>query len=352
MGSHDGTLPAMNKNTKPYGFASAARTFPLALSALLALVLMLGGCGVKEEPPSRPEPVSKTRYLGWYDIGPSSNLFCCIDKAARSSNLMYMRVRGNEFSDLIHKAKEGNWPAVILGGDEEDHFRTATAAKAIVDSGLNLIGIIYQDEPDLAAPVIRNRNLTQHLTHHYNALKVELNKLGLGRIPIAANWSLASPPPWTWKKKLDQFGVPPMDMYVTDSWYSARDNELHLVRHRTVEWLDYMFAKSGPKPIIHVLKAWSRVPPDIQKITPEWVLRQLRCVTGTGASRFSWTHPRTGDVADVKVQPLPPKYRPLAVLLYKMDPTRNQDTDQAGGNRPDIVDAVAKFAKPRGWTVR
>ena len=56
--------------------------------------------------------------------------------------------------------------------------------------------LVVEDEPDLAAPVIRNRNLTQHLTHHYNALKAELNKLKLGHIPIAANWSLASPPPW------------------------------------------------------------------------------------------------------------------------------------------------------------
>ena len=81
-----------------------------------------------------------------------------------------------------------------------------------------------------------------------------------------------------------------------------------------------MFAKSGPKPIIHVLKAWSKVPPDLQRINPEWVLRQLRCVTGSGSSRFSWKHPKTGDVADVRVEPLPEKYRPLAVLLYKMDP--------------------------------
>ena len=35
-----------------------------------------------------------------------------------------------------------------------------------------------------------------------------------------------------------------------------------------------------------------------------------------------------------------------------MDPTRNEDTDEAGGNRPDIIDAVARFAKPRGWTVK
>ena len=142
---------------------------------------------------------------------------------------MYMRVRGNEFADLIPRAKEGGWPAVILGGDEDDLFRTAVAAKAVVDAGLNLIGIIYQDEPDLAAPVIRNRNLTQHLTHYYQTLKSELKKQGLERIPVAANWSLASPPPWTWKRKMEEFGVPPMDMYVTDSWYSARDDELHLV---------------------------------------------------------------------------------------------------------------------------
>ena len=325
------------------------------LTALLLAALLLGGCKAEDKAPQKkpaPKPALKTKYLGWYDIGPPSDLFCCIEAAARSSNLMYMRVRDNEFADLVHKAKEGGWPAVLLGGDENDLFRTAVAAKAVVDAGLNLIGIIYQDEPDLAAPVIRDRNLTQHLTFYYQTLKAELKKQGLEHIPVAANWSLASPPPWTWKKKMEEFGVPPMDMYVTDSWYSARDDELHLVRHRTVEWLDYMFAKSGPKPIIHVIKAWSKVPPDLQRITPEWVLRQLRCVTGAGQSQFSWKHPKTGDVADVKVEPLPEKYRPLAVLLYKMDPTRNEDTDEAGGNRPDIIDAVARFAKPRGWTVK
>lgn len=320
---------------------------------MMAMVLALV-CLAEAKPPAKkpkPEPKRITRYLGWYDVGHPSAQFAHLDKARRSSNLMYMRVRFDEFSHLIPRAKAGGFTAVILGGDEENIPRTAAAARVVVDSGLNLIGIIYADEPDLGPPIVQGRSMTQRLTHLYQALKAELAKVSLSHLPIAANWSLAAPEPWTWRKRLDKQGLPPQDMYVTDSWYTGRQNDLHLVRHRTIEWLDYMFQRAGPKPIIHVLKVFSRVPPDVDRINPEWVLSQLRCVVGTGSSSYNWQNPRTGDRAQVTVAPLPRKYQALAVLLYKMDPTRNADTSEAGGNRPDIIEAVARFAKPLGLTV-
>jgi len=325
-----------------------------AVFLFLILALLPAACGSEPDPPAKkpePEPEPVTKYLGWYDVGHPSAQFAHLDKARRSSNLMYMRVRFDEFTHLIPRALANGFKSVILGGDEENIPRTAAAARAIVGSGLNLVGIIYADEPDLGPPLIQNRNMTQRLTHLYQALKAELAKVGLEKVPIGANWSLAAPEPWTWRKRLDAYGVPPQDMYVTDSWYTGRENELHLVRHRAIEWLDYMFQKSGPKPIIHVLKAFSRVPPDVHQINPEWVLSQLRCVVGTGSSSYNWQNPQTGDRAAVQVAPLPREYRGLAVLLYKMDPTRNADTSEAGGNRPDIIEAVAQFAKPLGLTV-
>ncbi|MBW1712493.1 MAG: hypothetical protein JRJ59_05040 [Deltaproteobacteria bacterium] len=317
----------------------------------LALSWALSGGGLGQAAGTGPEPATKTKYLGWYDVGPPHNQYGYWAAARRTSNLVYMRVARNEFADLIPKAQAEGWKGVILAGHEREHARTAEAARAIVRAGLNLVAIIYSDEPDLAAPILRNQNMTQHLTHHYNALKAELKARGLDQIPIGATWSLAAIPPWTWKRRLERFGTPPQDVFITDSWYSGKDDELHLVRQRTVDWLDYMKSKLGPKPIIHVIKAWSRVPPDLQEIHPEWVLRQLKCVTGTGSSTYRWQNPRTKDVAQVTVQPLEAKYQGLAVLMYKMDPTRNQDTQSAGGNQPEIIKAVASYAKPRGWTM-
>jgi len=328
-----------------------------------AILLAGGACGSKGgkkrgKPKPTPTPAppvppkTRTRYLGWYDLThPSMPVDTWLGEAARSSNLMYMRVDRGEYSQLIPKAVAQGWPAVILMAREEHYEETAQAARAVVDNGLNLLGVIAIDEADLRAPMIRqNVNLTQFLTHVYHSQKQALADVGLAHIPVAnTTWSLASPPPWTWKDKLNAFGVPLTDLFVTDGWYS-RPTEIHLVRHRAIEWLDTMRAALGDKPIIHVLKAWSRVPPDLEEITPEWVLRQLRCVTGLGTSEYDWTNPNTGEVAHVVVEPLSPEFQG-EVLLYKMDPVPSDDSRWAGGNRKDVVDAVRELALPQGWVV-
>lgn len=322
--------------------------------AILLLALALWSCGgggytpSPGPPPPGPTPPQETvtKYLGWYDLGPPSCQFCYLEQARQSSNLMYMRVTRDEYVALIPKAVAGGWKAVILMGHEEDHPRTAQAAQAIVNAGLNLVAVIYCDEPDLSYA----NGMTLRLIVGYNALKAEMTARGLGHIPLGATWSLAGQPGDTWCDRYEIQGIPPMDIYITDGWYTGRDNELHLVRHRFIEWADYLGSKLGPKPFIHVIKTWGRVPPDIQIISPEWVVRQLKCVLGTGTSAYHWVNPNGGE-ADVIVEPLPAKYQGVAVLMYKMDPTRNGDTSDAGGNRPDLIQAVREHVKPLGLTM-
>ena len=315
--------------------------------------------GRKPADPSRPTQASRGKYLGWYDLTHYTRPVTeHLDKARRSSNLMYMRVDRGEWQQLLPFAASEHWPAVILMARERDesgphHDQTAQAAKAILEAGLNLRCVIAVDEADLRAPEIRpGVNVVRYLNNEYDLLKAELDKLGIVDVKVATTtWSLASPPPWTWKDKLEAFGVPKGDILVHDSWYSGQMNELHNVRHRFIEWADYMRAHRGNQEIIHIIKAWSKVPPDLERISPEWVLAQLKCIAGTGTTQYSWTNPNTGDTAQVILEPLPPQYQG-DILLYKMDDVVSQDSDNAGGNRPDIIQAVAGFCRAHGWTLR
>ncbi len=306
-----------------------------------------------------PEPAGKTKLVGWYDLTHYTRPVTeHLEKARRSSNLMYMRTDRGEWQNLLPYAAAERWPAVILMARERDesgphHDETARAAQAIIGAGLNLRCIIMIDEADLRAPEVRpGVSIVHYLNNEYDLLKAELDKLGLAGVKVAeTTWSLASPPSWTWKDKLDAFGVPKGDILVHDSWYCGRMNELHNVRHRFIQWADYMRKARGNQEIIHVIKAWSKVPPDLESITPEWVLAQMKCIAGTGTTEYDWTNPNTGETARVILEPLPAEYQG-DILLYKMDDVFSEDSDNAGGNRPDIIGVVDDFCRPRGWTMK
>ena len=313
-----------------------------------------GGGGTTVE----PTPACNVNFVGWYDLTHYTRPVTeHLGKARRSSNLMYMRTDRSEWQNLLPLASAEKWPAVILMARERDesgphHDETARAAQAIIGAGLNLRCIIMIDEADLRAPEVRpGVSIVHYLNTEYDLLKAELDKLGLAGVKVAeTTWSLASPPPWDWKAKLDAYGVPKGDILVHDSWYCGRMNELHNVRHRFLEWADYMRQARPGQEIIHVIKAWSKVPPDLETISPAWVLAQLHCIAGTGTTEYSWTNPTTGDVAQVTLEPLPAEYQG-DILLYKMDDVVSEDSNNAGGNRPDIIEAVAEFCKPHGWTM-
>ena len=308
-------------------------------------------------PAPDPPPVSRTNFVGWYDLTHYTRPITeHLDKARRSSNLMYMRVDRSEWMNLLPIASAEGWPAVILMARERDesgphHDETATAAKAVLDAGLNLRCIILVDEADLRSPEVRpGVSIVQYLNNEYDLLKAALAALGIGEVKVAeTTWSLANADA-PWKTVLETHGVPKGDILVHDSWYAGRMNELHNVRHRFLQWADYMRAARGDQEIIHVIKAWSRVPPDLETVTPEWVLAQMKCISGVGTTEYQWTNPTTGDVAQVTLEPLPAEYQG-DILLYKMDDVFSEDSDNAGGNRPDIIEAVAGLCKPNGWTM-
>lgn len=303
------------------------------------------------QPSPSPPPVrTKTQHLAWYDVTSDREYWCCMDAAARSSNMFYMRIRNKEYEQLIPRAHAlGHKAAIVAGeGDSSGHIaETIAACQAIHAAGLEIVACMFWDEPDIKEEVRNGLNMTQYLNQAYDALKAGLTAVGLGHIPLGFPWALAG----NWQERIDRFGIPKQDIFITDGWYTPRAGDCHLVVPRFLSWAGQMVAAQGQKDFIHVIKAWSKKHPnfDREHITPEWVVRQLKCVTGTGSSSWEWTNPNYGDTALIHHEPLPYEYTG-DVLLFKMDPAPSEDSDRAGGNQPEIIEAVRAFAKPHGWT--
>lgn len=332
----------------------------IILVIILCLALALAGCGggsvkIPGQPQIPPAEVGVestiTNSLFWYDPLTDRDQWRCWSKVRQTSNALFAYLP--DLPDLLARYSLEGWPRMILGGSGEEIDRTADAAAAIIRAGYpHDLYIFAWDEPDLGAKVINGKTYVQVLTHQYNALAGALAARGIrARCKIGPVWSVASAPPWDWRSQFEAFGLPPMDFIAIDGWYTGAANELHLVRERNLQFIDYIQERLGELPKIHILKVFSRVPPDLEEISPEWVLRQLKLVTGTGTSTYEWTNPNYGDTSTIVLEPIPPKYRGETLGFFVMSDDPRGDVRFAGCNRPDVLDAIRSWAKPRGLTM-
>lgn len=298
---------------------------------------------------------TKTRYLSWYDPMPDrGNIWQFWTQVRRTSNTLFIYLP--DLGDLLHKLQVEQWPNVILGGSGEEIDRTADAAKAIFDAGFqgDLI-VFYADEPDLAGVKVKGRNFTENLNHMYDALAGALAARGIrDRCKLTFVWSLAGTPPYTWRRRMEEFGIPKMDVIATDGWYTGSSNELHLVKHRAIQFFEYLFEKGDhfkEMDILHVIKVFSDPDMDHEPLNARWVKMQMDLVTGLGTSKYMWTNPNFGDTSEITLEPLEPKYQGENLMFFLMDSTPRGDVELAGGNCPEVINAIAEYAKPRGWTM-
>ena len=282
--------------------------------------------------------------LFWYDpCGGTCSEH--LEALKQTSNLIMMREREDEYRLLLHT---GYKRAIVGCYGHEGWPKAARVVSEIKAAGMEVPYLLFLDEPDL------DENLSMaEVDDLYRRYRTVLDEAGHTEVKLAPTWSLAGTGARQWQVLFEWEFVPRFDFIATTGWYSADSSMIHLVKHRMVQFLSFLDGRGlDQMEIMPLLKAFSKQgeKQDWEDIYPEWVLRQLRAVSGSGVSQYDWTNPNTGDVARVTVEPLDQKYlqRTKAVGFYKMDSRPNEDTDKAGGNSPEIIDTLAGFARERG----
>ena len=311
----------------------------ILLGALMAALTILS-------PPAARAEEAPLESLFWYD--PCGGT-CAehLQAVKRTSNMIMLRERLDEYRQLLGA---GFKKAIVGCYGHEGWPKAARIVSEIKAAGLEVPYLLFADEPDLDEAV--DMAWVEDLYRRYRTV---LDQAGHSEVKLAPTWSLAGSGVRHWRVLFEWEFVPTFDFIATTGWYSADSSMIHLVRHRMLEFLEFLDGRGLDKlEIVPLLKVFSKQgeKQDWEDIYPEWVMRQLRCVTGSGTSQYSWTNPNTGDVALVTVEPMPEKYlaRTKAVGFYKMDSRANLDTDKAGGNSPEIIDSLEGFARERGLT--
>lgn len=334
---------------------SAPAAVPLRLAALRALflaflLLSLAGCWpgsyraglLRDEPPGEPLPpalAAPVKYLVWYDLLTPANL----DRSARTANTIMLREREDEYLRFLNA---GYRYAVVGCYGPEKATKAARIVGAAKAAGMEVPYLLFLDEPALGGLSLAQVNSA------YDLYRSALDSAGHRETKIAPVLSLAGQGEFSWQR----WGLPKMDFIAHDSWYSGASNQIHLVRHRLIRFLEMGDSQGlGDKEILHVIKVFSAKKPglDLADLDPEWVLRQLRAATGSGRSEYVWLHPRTGKLSWVRCEPLPEPYlrRTRAVAFYKMDGIAS-DAQYVGANTPWLIQALEDWARPRGLTLR
>ena len=316
---------------------------------LSLLLLTLAGCGGgfrpdlrPQEPPEEPPPpitLAPLNYLVWYDLLTPANL----DRSARTANTIMLRERNDEYLGFLNA---GYRYAVVGCYGPEKAAKAARIVGAAKAAGMEVPYLLFLDEPALGGLSPAQVNST------YDLYRSALDSAGHRETKIAPMLSLSGQGPQAW----DRWGLPKMDFIAHDSWYSGASNQIHLVRHRLIRFLEYCDSQGlGDREIFHTLKVFSAKKPglDLEDLNPEWVLRQLRAAAGSGESGFVWLHPHTKKLAWVRCPPLPEKYleRTRAIAFYKMDGLTS-DAEYVGTNTPWLIPALEDWARPRGLTLR
>ena len=293
-----------------------------------------------------PAPAQEAPLEGlfWYD--PCGGV-CTehLEALKRTSNLIMLREREDEYRQFLHA---GFKKAIVGCYGHEGWPKAARIVSEIKEAGLEVPYLLFSDEPDL------DENLSMaEVDDLYRRFRTVLDEAGHTEVKLAPTWSLAGTGPRQWQVLFEWEFVPRFDFIATTGWYSADSTMIHLVKDRMENFLAFLDGRGhGRMEIMPLLKAFSKQgdKQDWEDIYPEWVMRQLRCVGGSGNSVYDWINPNTGDVATVTVEPMAQEYleRTKTVGFYKMDSRPNEDTEKAGGNSPEIIEALAGFAAKRG----
>ncbi len=297
---------------------------------------------------SAPAQEAPLEGLFWYD--PCGGI-CTehLEALKRTSNMIMLREREDEYRQFLHAGfKKG----IVGCYGHEGWPKAARIVSEIKEAGMEVPYLLFSDEPDLD----ENLSMAQ-VDDLYRRFRTVLDEAGHTEVKLAPTWSLAGTGPRHWQVLFEWEFAPRFDFIATTGWYSADSTMIHLVKDRMEKFLGFLDGRGLDKlEIMPLLKAFSKKgdKQDLEDIYPEWVMRQLRCVSGSGNSEFDWINPNTGDMARVKVEPMAGKYleRTRTVGFYKMDSRTNEDTSKAGGNSPEIIDALAEFAAERGLDYR
>lgn len=310
-------------------------------SLMIVVSILLGVLLAPVPVPAEEAPLDG---LFWYD--PCSG--ACnehLEPLKRTSNILMMRERQDEYRLLLHTG----FKRAIVGCYGHDCWpKAARVVGEIKDAGMEVPYFLFSDEPDLDETISM-----AEVDDLYRRYRTVLDEAGHTEVKLAPTWSLAGSGTRHWQVLFEWEFVPRFDFIATTGWYSADSTMIHLVKDRMEKFLAFLDGRGHDNlEIVPLLKAFSKQgdKQDWEDINPEWVMRQVRVVSGSGNSIYDWTNPNTGDVARVTVTPMDQKYldRTKAIGFYKMDSNPNEDTDKAGGNSPEIIDTLAGFASERG----
>ena len=228
---------------------------------------------------------------------------------------------------------------LIDGSAEESAEGFAELCLRIRRAGIRLEYALYTDEPDLGPERYGNLSMREHLDLGYEAGKAALRKRGIGDIKLGQMWSLYGEPEHNWESRIDRHGWPKMDFIGCDGLSTGRPEHLHIVTSRVNRFLDrYSIEVSDAAPIVLVLKAWSDG--DEAPMCWDWLYKQLQAGL-------------TGERPYEGYPVLKAEYRSRVALVgfFHMKVDAENGTYRSGGNTPELIDGLARFATRHGWSM-